>query len=90
MFLINEKPSDYFRYDGLKIEDGKAKRSTLSESNKDDFDYYASNQWGVLLLSNKEKQDKNNHPSGKGGNFGNLLDYFINNEDLGVKIIAEY
>lgn len=89
MFLIKEKPSDYCRYDGLKIEDGKAKRSTLSESNKDDFDYYVSNQWGVLLLSNKEKQDKKNHPSGKGGNFGKLLDYFINNEDLGVKIIAE-
>lgn len=89
MFLINEKPSDYCRYDGLKIEDGKYVCSTLNESIKDDFYYYVSNQWGVLPLSNKEKQDKKNHPSGKGGNFGKLLDYFINNKELGVQIIAE-
>lgn len=58
MFLINEKPSDYFRYDGLKIEDGKAKRSTLSESNKDDFDYYASNQWEFYFLATKKNKTR--------------------------------
>lgn len=80
---------DRSRYEGLEKDEDTD--FYVCRSLRDDklYSLYVSNQWGVLPLSDDEKKDKVNHPSGEGGNFGKLLDFFLKNKDYKVKIKEE-
>ena len=80
---------DRSRYEGLEKDEDRDLYVCRSLRDEKQYSLYVSNQWKVLPLSDDEKKDEVHHPSGKGGNFGKLLDFFLKNKDYNVKIEEE-
>jgi len=91
MFLQFEKSQkqefDRSRYEGLEGPNANNQYSCRPLKDGKEFSLYVSNQWGILPLDSEQSLEL--HPSGKGGNFGRLLDFFLTEEKYGVKIEAE-
>lgn len=85
----DDQEFDRSRYEGLEKDEDTDLYVYHSLKDGKQYSLYVSNQWGVLPLSDKEKNDRDSHPSGKGGNFGKLLDFFMNNRIYDVRIEEE-
>lgn len=75
---------DRSRYYGLDYNEEEEKYECIPLKDKAEYSLYVSNQWGILPLNSDD--DKSNHPSGKGGNFGKFLDFFMNHKEHKVTI----